>query len=785
MDTFLPNTDCPEGGVSNHPSQDSHLHNEINISEEIEKYLDNLTRKDIEFIDPKLKRERQKLQDLLTSYKKLSENLDKKCAEASKEGIHVPTKEILARRAEINALLHPELYKNRREEEKNRLIEKFSSRRHFSEVDKVCPLDLTPIHCISDKRQEEKDRFCKLLASAPSRFHNILGEPYQRFKRLTRPPTTPPCLVDVRETEKDRLARIFATSAAFIRDPNLKRKLLEKYKETNRRSHLNSPDASHRPITQHEMVRIGEYSPLNKYSNPRQGRTVLGIGQHDETERQLGEERRFECLNSEKRTEPGMCQSSQHSPQENPVSQLTSDLHEMVRIGEYSPLNKYSDPRQGRTVLGIGQHDETERQLGEERRFECLNYEKENQAKFDKAVMVSPSNGRRSVSSASTQTDDPQPEVGSPVRAISPNKISFPRDFVDVSPREKLLSDLYGYRPNGDVAQEEKIKRIAYAQALQEQIKEKKRLEEERKKREREEEELEERRYREQAERIQKEYDLERNLKLDYVIQRQVQEEVLRKRLAEMNMEAKDLKRRERLSRLSNERDHSPEGSIHNLPSLASAYSGLQAHENGVRFLDREMAGATSAAVLPEQLPEADFEEDWSKISRLEGVDLLREHRSQKERLQLPPVVDPSAKIERRRARPTEKPQVNGYVPSSFNDSTRRAQNYRQQAEAILRAPLDDEILHSEGVPQRSAVSLPPPQRTRSPVLPAVRTGSILKRNSRILDDKWQVPQEGAHDLARTLVDKENVLTQLGAFRRQLAQEHHKLEERIRGQSSS
>uniref|UniRef100_A0A0K8STL4 Uncharacterized protein n=2 Tax=Lygus hesperus TaxID=30085 RepID=A0A0K8STL4_LYGHE len=745
MDTFQSNTDWSEGacGVSNGPSQDSRLHNEINISEEIEKYLDNLTSKDSEFIDPRLKRERQKLQDLLTSYKKLSEQLDRKCAEASKEGIRVPSKEILARRAEIYALLHPELYKNRREEEKKRLIEKLSSRRHFSEVDKVCPRDFTPIHSVSDKRQQEKDRFCKLVASAPSRFHNVLGEPTQRFKRLTRPPASPPCLVDVRETEKDRLARIFATSAAFIRDPNLKRKILEKYKETNRRSQANTPDSSYPPITQ--------------------------------------------------RAEPGMCQSAQHqhSGQENTVSQVTSDLHEMVRIGEYSPLNKYSSPSQGRTVLGIGEHDEKKKQLSEERRYDYLNHrEKENHVKVDKAVMVSTPNGRRSVSSASTQTDDPQPEVESPVQAISPSKMSSPRDFVDSSPREKLLSDLYGYRANSDLAQEEKIKRIAYAQALQEQIKEKKRLEEERKQREREEEELEERRYREQAVRIQKEYDHERNLKLDFVIQRQAQEEMLRKRLAEMNLEAKDLKRRERLSRLSNERrDHSPEGSVSNLPNLASAYSALQAHENGGRLLDRELTGATSASVLPEQLPEGDFEEDWSKITQLEGVDLLREHRSQKERLQLPPVVDPTTKvsIERRKSRSSEKPQPNGYIPSSVNDTMRRTQNYRQQAEAILRAPLDEEIHHSDatGAAQRSAVSLPAPQRSRSPVLPAVRTGSMLKRNSRILDDKWKIPQEGSHDLGRTLVDKENVLTQLGAFRRQLAQEHHKLEERIRGQSSS
>ena len=47
-----------------------------------------------------------------------------------------------------------------------------------------------------------------------------------------------------------------------------------------------------------------------------------------------------------------------------------------------------------------------------------------------------------------------------------------------------------------------------------------------------------------------------------------------------------------------------------------------------------------------------------------------------------------------------------------------------------------------------------------------------------------QVPSEGVHDLERTIVEKEKILTQLGAFRRQLAQEHHKLEERIRGESS-
>lgn len=145
------------------------MKNDIDLSEEIEKYLSNLSQSSVEFIDPKLKRERQKLLDLLSSYKKLSQQLDKKCAEASKYGIEIPSKETLSRRAEIYALLHPELYRNPREEEKRKFIEKFSTKRQFTEVDKVCPTDLTPLHCPSNKGQQEKDRFCRLIASAHTR----------------------------------------------------------------------------------------------------------------------------------------------------------------------------------------------------------------------------------------------------------------------------------------------------------------------------------------------------------------------------------------------------------------------------------------------------------------------------------------------------------------------------------------------------------------------------------------------------------------------------------------
>ncbi|CAB0019365.1 unnamed protein product [Nesidiocoris tenuis] len=220
-----------DGGSANQTEPAPDPQPDSKISDEIEEYLNGLASKQVEFEDPKLKRERQKLLDLLTSYKRLSDKLDKKCEEAERQGLNVPKKEILARRAEIRALLHPELYRNRREEEKNKLVEKFSTKRLFNESDKVCPPDLTPVHLAPDERQLEKERFCRLIASAPARFHNVLDTPAARFKRLTRPPSTPVRHLDVRESEKDRLARIFATSAAFVKDPNLRKSLLKKLKE--------------------------------------------------------------------------------------------------------------------------------------------------------------------------------------------------------------------------------------------------------------------------------------------------------------------------------------------------------------------------------------------------------------------------------------------------------------------------------------------------------------------------------------------------------------------------
>ncbi|CAB0019364.1 unnamed protein product [Nesidiocoris tenuis] len=382
--------------------------------------------------------------------------------------------------------------------------------------------------------------------------------------------------------------------------------------------------------------------------------------------------------------------------------------------------------------------------------------------------MVSPTDGRRSVSSASTQTDDSLPDISTPIQPSKPTQPSVKPApayrFMDISPRE------------------EKSKRIAYAQALKEQIEEKKRLEDEKRRREKEEEELEERRYREQAQRMQKEYDCEQNLKLDMVIQvtlkiqyllsilknfqsnienftrissqRQAQEELLRPRLAETDEEVKELKMRERLNRLRNGTDvNANAGRGVSIANLAAAHANRQHLQINGRAMDEALASVPSVNVLPEQDVEPAWDQDWSKYMQLEGVDLLREHRSQKERLQLPPVVDTASKLEQKTRWSREKSPVEngGYLPSSSGDAVRRTQAYREQAEAILRAPLDEEIIsinpqEQRSAPQlpqradtkRSAVSLPPPNRPKSPVLPALRTESRLRRNSKILDEKWQ-----------------------------------------------
>jgi hypothetical protein len=70
-----------------------------------------------------------------------------------------------------------------------------------------------------DLRQVEKERFARLVASAPSRLEQVSGSVGEKVRRAAaiNPPSTHQ---DIRQKEKERLAAIFATSIGTTNNNN-------------------------------------------------------------------------------------------------------------------------------------------------------------------------------------------------------------------------------------------------------------------------------------------------------------------------------------------------------------------------------------------------------------------------------------------------------------------------------------------------------------------------------------------------------------------------------------
>ncbi|XP_014253924.1 stress response protein NST1-like isoform X2 [Cimex lectularius] len=748
------NRDCLGSYQANKKTFDQNSSQELQNA--VESYLDSLSKDQEEISDPKIKKQQKHLQELLDSYKKLCSKLDQQ-VERDEKGANFKPFDVNPTQPEIYALLHPELYKDVREEEKNRLISKFSTKRIFSDAERVIPPVITPSYSISDIRQKEKERFIRLIASAPARFHNTIdGTPRLKSRKFV--PYTPQYTENIRESEKERLARIFATSAAFLKRPNLQKRII--------------------------------------------GRNLLKNFNSDV------------CDGSQTKLDAVDKKQDKQTPKLNGQAK-----NEMVRTGEYSPLNRNFHAR-GRTVLGVGEHDEQKRMLDAERHCEYVNYmEKVNQNKIDKAVMVKEREASTRVSSAATQTDDSIVEDDHQDDHVQTLQASPEKDPVAVfSPRQKLISDLYGTpyfsqpRPSSSlrILQEHRRKQVEYAEALRQQIEEKKKIVDEQKQREREDEEMIDKMVQEQSRRQELEYVKEQNQKLDWIQQRQAQEEVLRRKLLEMSLEAKELKRQEKLRRIQGERrvtvappkqtqQNAAQRQYSHRPLVSNKPTAQEEADKDLREFDERPVMPVkklNAKSLPEKLPKPGWDEIPEKYTEnLQGVDLLREYRSQKERMQLPPQVDrasahPLIVEHRNSSQDNLQAQEEGYVPSVISDETRRSKSvtsYRRQAEELLSAPLEPMIklpTPSERFSsERSPVSPTLMEgRPPSPVLPAVRSESVLKHNSKILDDKWQVPPSRGLELERT-VNHENILSQLGAFRRQLAREHQRLEKRLEQRS--
>ncbi|XP_014278523.1 calponin homology domain-containing protein DDB_G0272472 isoform X2 [Halyomorpha halys] len=684
--------------------------------------------------DPKLKREKQKLNELLESYKKLIDRLGSKFENNEVKQDH---EKKLHKIPEIYAILHPELYKNPREEEKKKLINKFA-KRQFYDVDKIIPSTFrTPPVNLNDARQEEKERLIKILSSCPARFLNSYDTPVslkkvRRSESYSLPRDT---FINQREAEKERLSKILATSATYYR------KNLDKNKSTGRRSYLD--------------------------------------------------------IIAEKNTKQS-CGSSIQKLRDNSAprastSKDTVDVgraENMVRLGEYSPL---TSKERSRTLFGYGEHEDRRNQLLAERRKEYKQYlsnvPKEAIEKVDKALSTKDDDTdeieniqkRSRCQSISTQTEDSldinrhegatSHEIRSP---IVNSEIQTSPQVYYLSPREKLMSDLHGVSrcfpgaaSKNDKSidnQDVRLRQAAYARALQEQIDEKKRLEEERRRKEREEDELIEQKIRMDQEKMQSEVSNEQKKKQDWMAQRQSQEEILSRKMLEMKFEAQELRKKQRTKKQSPESVREIREPPVNIPMTTSSEPSQYRNVKPQTTLSEPLRSSRDLQENKIRIPKLP-ENRFSLIDRAPLLDADRQNVLSSCGLSLSP--NPP----KERSRPMMAPVYD--IESKIRD--------RERAEELLRAPLDFRIDKPLSPTNTNGKTN---GRASSPPIPALRTRDIINNNTKVLEQKWKVPGQGK-ELNRTQANSDNILTQLGAFRRQLQQEHMKLEARLQNQAST
>ncbi|KAK9509656.1 hypothetical protein O3M35_006921 [Rhynocoris fuscipes] len=405
----------------------------------------------------------------------------------------------------------------------------------------------------------------------------------------------------------------------------------------------------------------------------------------------------------------------------------------MVRVGEYSPLN---GQQRGKTTLGVGEHEEQRKQLEVERKREYKNslaaFRLAKEQSHSSKMEENECKTRPRMHSASTQTDseevftsfvDNQTEVYSPVASV--NSSPCRRTPLELSPRERLLSDLHGSVAMSHycTALCEKEKQVAYAKALQAQVEEKKRLEEERRRKIREEEELIERRAREQAERLRREYLGEQKKEYDSLQQKQAQEEIRRRRLKEFELKSVEFKKQERQKKLGAEFQHSAFNvpvKNRELPLTRTTFSRSPMLESAP-LLDSDRQNILSVKAS-EFRRNSNYSSEVGPLKLQPGVNLLS------------PQYNGNANVVNR----SSASESTGIIPSEGHSLPFAGHTSPTIVKSEERSALSNSALSNQSAVLSENIQQPS-KRPSSPVVPALQTDMLLKKSAKVLDDKRMV----------------------------------------------
>lgn len=416
----------------------------------------------------------------------------------------------------------------------------------------------------------------------------------------------------------------------------------------------------------------------------------------------------------------------------------------MVRVGEFSPLNP--NLNSGRPLLGLGEYEERRKALLEQKKREYF-HSMEQARLLAKSGQIT---GKRAIEK---NTDF----IMFPPREITWRTVSTQTDIQEVQQNLPYITagvqtEITGSPRGCDTNYNEEVKQVLYREELRKQIEEKQKLEAMKREKEKLEEALLEARVQKQQEEMMKQYEEELTRRTAIQQKKREQEEALHQRLAEMQQEA--IEYREKLWRQRQQ-------------ELKLKISGQAEETSESTSLDygKKLKTRDSKDLLTEKgngvQNEASLNFSSEQIKPVSHVEQKNDGY-----ISISPGHDLPAAL-----------------PKSSNFPTHLISRNVDTEKVPFEHKLLEEKTHMINQNIRDAIPLIPqntPRITVSSPIPAVVHRQ--RTNSETLDDKWQVPVVEKYvcsPLEKNSKHNGRVLTQLGAFRKQLQQERLLLQQKI------
>lgn len=407
----------------------------------------------------------------------------------------------------------------------------------------------------------------------------------------------------------------------------------------------------------------------------------------------------------------------------------------MVRVGEFSPLNP--NLNSGRPLLGLGEYEERRKALLEQRKREYFQA-------LEQARLLAKSGQVIGKNSVEKDADffmlSPRQVNQKTVATQTDIQLELPLNSscITAGVQTEITASSQGCDSNSD----DQMRQILYREELRKQIEEKQKLEAMKRERERLEEALLEARVRQQQEEMAKQYEEELARRTAVQQKKKEQQEALHQRLAEMQQEA--IEYREKLWR-QRQRE---------LKMKISEQQKENQLESEGQERGEELRNYNSKVNVSKNRNHVQNEANGNLSSgNIRSVSHI-EQKIEKHINNTPAYGSPTL---------LSKP-----VPTSVTSKSTDVENvYLEHL-----SQKDENI--------RDAIPLIPQNTTSSPPIPA---GLQRPRtNSETLEDKWQVPAVEKYicsPLEKGGKYNGRVLTQLGAFRKQLQQERLLLHQKI------